>query len=91
MFKEFILKIKIRRAEKKLNKLLDLRDLHLDYKDIQDDIKKVLSELNNLQDNEFVTKTKKKIEKENLDPSIFKKCERCDQLYLKSEKHKCIF
>ena len=91
MFKKFFIKLKIKRAEKKLDHLLELRDLNFDYEDIKKEIKETIAELNNLDDTEFVNKIKKKHEKSNYDKSIFKRCSKCDKLILHSEKHRCTF
>ena len=83
------MKLKIRRAEKKLDRLLDLRDLNYEYQDIQDEIKNTIKDLQKLNDNDFVIQAEKKHNKKILDNSIFNKCKKCQELYLKSEKHRC--
>jgi len=89
MIKKFIMNLKIRRAEKKLNHLLDLRDLHYDYKDILDQITETKKELTELGDDQFIKKIQHKQKFENLDPSIFDRCRKCDTIFLKDEKHHC--
>ena len=89
MFKKFIIKLKIRRAEKKLDHLLDLRDLNYDYQDIKNEIKKTIIDLHKLDDDEFVNEIQKKHDQSDYDKSIFKRCSKCDKLILHSENHKC--
>ena len=91
MIKEFLLKLKIKRAQKKLNHLDNISNLHDDLKYLNDEIEKQKESIKSYRDFEKDRKKKNKKKFENLDESIFDRCKKCDQIFLKSDKHTCVY
>lgn len=86
---DFILKIKIRIAEKKLKRIIKKRNLKTDLHLINEDIIKAHDEINILNDIKKDQDAKIEDDLERLDPSIFSKCISCHNVYLKNDKHVC--
>ncbi|QDI74115.1 hypothetical protein [Nitrosopumilus spindle-shaped virus] len=87
MFDEIITRIKISRKLKQLRDLEKIRNLKEDLQILDQDIKKTLDEIKEL--NQVQKDNKQNKKHENLDKSIFNRCKRCDTIYLKSKSHKC--
>lgn len=81
--------MQIRIAEKKLKRKLHKRDLKTDLHLLNEDIKKADQDLDLLKDIKKDQAAKEQDEIERLDPSIFSKCTRCNNVYLKNDKHIC--
>lgn len=87
LIKEIILRLKISRQKKKLEKLRALRELELNKQDLDYEILILKDQIDRLQNGK--TETGQKIKK--FDMSIFYRCEKCQNLELKSKSniHKC--
>lgn len=85
--RELILKLKISKQKKKLEKLKELRDLELNKQDLDYEILILKDQIERLQNGK--TETGQKIKK--FDMSIFYRCEKCQNLELKSKQkiHQC--
>ena len=87
MIKEFLLKIKIKKAIRQLEKLENIEDLQNSLDEINFDIQQLRARLGKKEIEKYDAKTFEESENIKLEKSIYYRCKYCKELVLKSDKN----